>query len=142
MLAAYSRKFDDKKTRAMDLIREVKAGKRELYTPSTLMDIVTSWKIEYLRKKIKKFFAVYSTEIVSAERINKIASNIGIDANILKDKFVEIGIKEEDSFLVIIASLLDLELKTFNKKHLISKRTEINKILKESNLNEISISEP
>lgn len=142
MLAAYSRKFDDKKTRAMDLIREVKSGKHELYTPFTLMDIINVWRIDYLRNKIKKFFAIYSVEIVSAERINTLANRIGVDLGGLKESFMELGIKEEDSFLIMIASLLNLELKTFNKKHLINKQAEINRTLKESNMGGISISEP
>lgn len=142
MLASYSRKFDDKKTRAMNLIRGVKAGKYEIYTPFTLMDIVAGWKIEYFRDRIHRFYGRYSKEIITSTKLDEKLQVLGKEIKPLLQKLIHLQIKEEDAVLAVIASSFELELKTFNQKHLLGKKVEINKILKEEGMKEILISEP
>jgi len=143
MLAAYGTPDKpEKKETAIKLIREVKAGKHELYTSYTLMDIVAGFNIEYFRKKIHRFYVRYSKDIITAKRLEEKLSSSGKEIKALLKKFTAIGIKEEDAVLATISSVFEVELKTFNKKHLLNKREEINKILREEDMNEIIVNEP
>ncbi len=143
MLAAYGTPDKpEKKEKSVKLIREVKAGKHELYTPYTLMDIVIGFNIEYFREKIHRFYARHSKEIITAKKLDGKLLELNKELETLLKRFVLIGIKEEDTVLVVMASAFGLEIKTFNKKHLLNKQDAVNKILKEEGMNEIVINEP
>ena len=142
MLSAFGKKYDERKAKSMQLIRAVTSGSHELFTPFTLIDIVVDWKIKYFKEKILRFYEGYSKELITAKKLDEKLFSLDKDVKNLLNKFRAISIKEEDAVLVIIASVFNLELKTFNQKHLLKKKTEINEILKEENLTEIYISEP
>jgi len=108
------------------------------------MSVIDSagFDIEYFRKKIHRFYGRYSKDIITAKSLEEKLSSSGKEIKALLKKFTIIGIKEEDAVLATIASVFEVELKTFNKKHLLNKHEEINKILREEGMNEIIINEP
>lgn len=142
MLAAYGKTLYEKKTRAVNLVRNVKKDKHELFTPFTLMDIAGGWDIKYFRTKVHRFYANYSKEIITAKKLDEKLLALNKEVKVLLKKLAYIGVKEEDGLLVIVSSVFNLELKTFNRVHLLNKITAINKLLKEEGLNETVISEP
>jgi hypothetical protein len=80
--------------------------------------------------QISDFYFIYSDEIITLRAIRKKIEEIKLNYKKLLKELVYAGIKREDGFLVIIASIFGLWIVTFNKKHLYNKKDEINRVLK------------
>lgn len=99
-----------------------------------------NWKHRKLAGKIFNFYSTHSDRILSWKEVKKKLRNIDYKAVI---KILEKnGVKREDSVLILIASLFELKIETFNRKHLYKKREKINEILRNFNLKEIEIHVP
>jgi len=113
-----------------------------LITPTLLLELVRKWKHEKLKIQIEEFYLKNTGErIGKADIIEEIIFK-GIDFEELFGKFISIQIKEEDITLILVSSLRDALLVTFNKVHLKNKEEEINAILSEYGLKTIKIISP
>lgn len=129
----------DKNKEAVEFLEKVKRGEFESYTPYNLLETLMKWKNEPLKAKILGFYELYSKKIISAsESLNKL-EELKIGKEVVGE-LQKIGVKEEDATLIFIASIFGIDfLVTFNRKHLRSKRDEINKVLRKNGLNEVGI---
>ena len=81
--------------------------------------------------------------MVTNDDIDAKIDDLGIDDEKILLELQSNGVKEEDAFIVLIASIFDLDnLITFNRKHLRNKKKEINEVLKRNGLKTIEISGP
>jgi len=130
----------DKKKESLDFIERVKKGEFVVYTPFAMLDTLSSWEHETLKKAIKEFYDVYSTRIISAGEYLEKSSELKIDGKDVSNELSKAGVKEEDALLVVISSIFELDaIVTYNRKHLHGNKERINKILGRHGLNEISI---
>ena len=113
----------------------------EILTPSALIDLIFDWENRKLAKSILSFYSDNS-DILSQKTILGKFERLGIDYKKVIEELAEVSGKEEDVFLVLVASIFDLAIVTFNKKHLISKREKMNAVLRHYNPNEVEINEP
>ncbi len=113
----------------------------EILTPSTLIDLIFDWKDRKLAQSILTFYSENS-DILSQKTILREFEKCGIDYKEVVEEITKVSGKEEDSFLVLVASVFGLEIKTFNKKHLLNKKDEIRRVLQKFNLKEVEISDP
>ena len=113
-----------------------------LITPTLLIELVRKWNYEKLKIQIEEFYLKNSDELIERLQIIEEIVSKGIDFEEIFSKFVEIEIKEEDITLILVSSLRDSSLVTFNKIHLKSKEEEINEILLEYGLKAIRITSP
>jgi predicted nucleic acid-binding protein len=120
-------------------IERIKKGEFEIYTPYTLLRLLLRWKNIKKVLQISDFYFIYSDEIITLRAIRKKIEEIKLNYKKLLKELVYAGIKREDGFLVIIASIFGLWIVAFNKKHLYNKKDEINRVLKNFNLREIEI---
>ena len=120
----------------------VSNGEFYLTTPTLLVELVRKWKHEKLKSQIEEFYLKNSNELV--ERIQIIEETVakGIDFEEIFNRFIKIGIKEEDITLILVSSLRDSSLVTFNKIHLKNQEEEINEVLLEYGLKAIKIISP
>jgi len=142
VLTIFAWKKGDNVEVAEEFIGRVKKGNFEVYTPYTLLELVSEWKNKKLQNAILDFYSHYSTEILTIEKVSERFLELGITRDKLTPIFLKLGIKEEDFTLVLIASAFKIDIVTFNKKHLLSKRNEINEVLRRNNLYEIDIFMP
>lgn len=117
---------------------------REFYliTPTLLIELVRKWKHEHLKSHIEEFYLKNSDQLVDRLQIIEEIVVKGIDFEEIFGKFIEIGIKEEDITLILLSSLRDALLITFNRVHLKNKEEGINEILSEYSLRIIEITSP
>lgn len=118
--------------------------KKEFYiiTPTLILDLVRKWNHEKLKIDIEEFYLKNSDESIDRLQIIEEIVTKGIDFEELFNRFVDIEIKEEDITLVLVSSLKDATLVTFNKIHLKNKEDKINEILSEYSLKTIEIASP
>lgn len=129
----------DRNKEAAEFLERAKKGEFELYTPYTLFDTLSKWKNEKLKNEIVGFYELYSKKIISGkeslEKIEELKTGRKVVEELQKE-----GVKEEDATLVFIASIFEIDsLVTLNRKHLRNKRDEINRVLRNNGLKEISI---
>jgi|SRR3989344_5125591 len=130
----------DKKEIAIKFINRVKFGEFEIFTPYSFFDLLDKWKYEKLKKKIKRFYELYSEEIITPQRLTEKLEGLKINEKIISNDILRIQVKEEDILLVIITSMFNLDyLVTMNRKHLKNKMEVINDILQKHKLNPIKI---
>lgn len=127
---------------ARKFIAKVQQKEYYVITPITLIQLVKKWKHDKLVGKIGSFYLNFSDEFV--ERIEIIEDIIikGINFEKLFNEILEKGIKEEDVTLILVSSLKNAELMTFNKIHLKNKEEEINGVLSKFGLGTIQIISP
>ena len=131
--------FWDKKDEAK-LIERIKSGIFAMLTPYIILEHLSKWNHRKLADEIASFYEVYSSQIVTAQNILDKTDDIGVEYRKLLFELVNIGVKEEDVVLVIMASIFDIDkLVTFNRKHLKSKEKEINEILRKNGIKTIRI---
>jgi len=123
-------------------ISRVEKGEFYVITPSLLLDLVNKWKHKNLRKKIEEFYFVNTDEFVERVQIIQEIMSKNIDFEILFNELVKKSIKEEDITLILVSSLKNTELITFNKIHLRNKEVEINEVLSKYALRKIRITSP
>ena len=131
------------KREAIQFIARIKAGEFEVYTPYSLFDLLDKWRYETLRNKIKEFYELYSTEIVTLQKLTERLDKLKINETAVTKDLKKEQIKEEDILLIIITSLFDLDfLVTLNRKHLKNKKEVINNVLRKYRLRTIRIISP
>jgi len=123
------------------IIERIKRGEFELYTPYLLLDILSKWRHKTLAEKIKNFYSVFSSKIITSENI--IERKSGAEIETLTKELIKIGIKEEDISLILVTSIFDLDyLVTFNRKHLYENTDIINEVLSKNGFSRINIKLP
>ena len=113
-----------------------------LITPTLLLELVRKWKHEKLKCQIEEFYLKNSDELIERVQVLQEIVSRGINFEDIFKKFIDITIKEEDITLILVSSLRDALLITFNKVHLKNKEEEINAILSEYGLKTIKITSP
>lgn len=128
---------------AIKFIGRVKAGEFDVYTSYSLFDLLDKWKYEKLRNRIKEFYELYSTEIITAQKLTDKLDKSKVDELTITEALKKEQVKEEDILLVIITSLFNLDyLITLNRKHLKNKMEVINNVLQKYRLRTIKIALP
>ena len=122
----------------------IKVEKKEYYiiTPFLLIELIKKWKHKTLKLQIEEFYLKNSNEMIERIKIIEEIISKGIDFEELFRKFVNEGIKDEDIVLILVGSIRDSVLVTFNKIHLKNKESKINEILSEYRLKTIKITSP
>ncbi len=125
---------------AIKFLERVKNGEFDVYTPFALFETVGKWKYERLKTEISGFYELYSKRIISSSEAAEKIERLNLEGRKISEEFTKEGIKEEDSTLVLIASIFDIDiLVTFNRKHLRNKRVVINEVLRKHGLKGIKI---
>ena len=122
----------------------IRVANKEFYliTPTLLLELVRKWQHKNLKMQIEEFYLKTSDEFIERLQIIEEIVHKGIDFEEIFSKFINIGIKEEDTTLIFVSSLRDALLVTFNRVHLKNKEEEINEILSEYGLRTIKITSP
>ena len=131
--------FWDRNKEALKFLDRVKKDEFEVYTPYSLLETLEKWKHIKLKQKMKNFYEIYSKKIISTNEALEIIEKEKIESKKVLEDLERENIKEEDATLVLIAAISEIDIVTFNRKHLRNKVNEINWILKKYELNEISI---
>ena len=113
-----------------------------LITPTLLLELVRKWKHEKLKIQIEEFYLKNSDELIERVQIIEEIVSQGVDFEEIFGKFIDIGVKEEDITLILVSSLRDAVLITFNRIHLKNKEEEINEILSDYSLKTIKVISP
>lgn len=128
------------KEAAVKFTERVKRGEFEVYTPYILLELIRNWKDKTLADKIFDFFKLHSSEIITVEKLSEKIQKAKIDLEALSKELTKITNKEDDSDLVLIGSIFELDyLVTFNRKHMRNKKEQISQFLKERNLKPINV---
>lgn len=131
--------FWDSKDEAK-LLERIKGGKFDMVSPYILIEHLSKWNYKKLAHEIAGFYQKYSSQIVTVQNILDKTEEINIEYKKLFTDLLNIGVKEEDIVLVIVAGLFGIDyLITFNRKHLKSKEKEINEVLKKNGIRTIKI---
>jgi len=72
----------DKKKESLDFIERVKKGEFVVYTPFAMLDTLSSWEHETLKKAIKEFYDVYSTTFLGQSGGARKVNEIQLPANV------------------------------------------------------------
>lgn len=119
-------------------VDRIRTGEFETYTTHSLLALVENWKDKRIREKVLSVYHGYCY-VIPAIGVESKSREKGIVFEKIVDRLAKEDVKKEDGALAVVASLFGLTLITLNRKHLRNKRDEINKVLKEVNLNEIEI---
>ena len=132
----------DKKDEAK-LIEKIKSGVFDMAVPYIILEHLSKWSYRKLAIEISSFYEKYSYKIVTAQNILEKTKEMNLDYGTLLMQLIDIGVKEEDVILVIIASIFDMDhLITFNRKHLKNNEKEINEVLRKNGIKTIKIALP
>ena len=121
---------------------KVEKGDYYIITPFLLLELVRKWKHKNLKAQIEEFYLKNSDELIDRIKIIEDIISKSVDFEDIFKKFVDAGIKEEDIVLILVSSIRDAILITFNKIHLKNKVGGINEILSEYGLKTIKIISP
>lgn len=128
---------------AINFLDRVKKGEFVVHTPYILLELLSKWKYEGLALKIEHFYNLYSETIISAHDVLKKLREFNVDRKKLTSELLAKGVKEEDTVLVIVTSIFELDyLVTYNRKHLRSKEEIINVILNKNGCKSIKVKLP
>ena len=128
---------------AVKFINRVKNKEFQTVTPFYLLGHLEKWRYISLKEKIEDFYIKNSDKMVTNDDIDAKIDDLEIDDEKILLELQSNGVKEEDAFIVLIASIFDIDnLITFNRKHLRNKKREINEVLKKNGLKTIQISGP
>lgn len=128
---------------ALSFIGRVKNKEFHVATPFYLLEHLTKWKHIRLREQIEDFYIKNSDNLITNEDIETRIDEMKIDDVKILSELQSHDVKEEDAFIVLIASIFDVDcLVTFNRKHLRGKKKEISEVLKKNGLKTIKISGP
>ena len=130
----------DEKKEANDFLNRIKSNEFELYVPYLLFDLLSKWSHRGLSEKIKHFYELHATKIITLQDSLTKIDELKINDKKIVAELKTHNIKEEDITLVIITAIFDLDyLVTYNKKHLRNMENEIGEVLKKDGLKTISI---
>ena len=133
---AYAKRF-------LDYIASgVKAGEFWLIVLKSFDSILALWKHKGMVIKILDFYHSNSSESVGTVELIAEFVEKGMDYDNLLKSFTDRGIKGEDVLIILVASLRDAAIVTFNRKDLRGRSGEINRLLVASGLNIVEIKEP
>ena len=121
----------------------VKQKELDMVTPLYLLEHLIKWKYITLKEQIENFYIKNSKKLLTNEDVDAKIDELLIDDIKVLLELQSKHIKEEDAFIVLVASMFNLDyLITFNRKHLRNKRKEINEILSKNGLKTINIFGP
>ena len=133
----------NKKDLAIKFLDGVKNEEFIIITPFSLINLILEWYDKSLANKMKDFYFEYSDHILSNIEILKLINRKSANEEKIIYELEGLGIKKEDSVLVFVASLFNVDyLVTFNRKHLKNNKNKINEVLKKNGLKKIEIVEP
>lgn len=125
------------------LLNRIEKGEFIVYTPYTLFGLLDKWHHKRLKNEIKGFYDLYSTEVVTAQKVSAEIDKQAVDESLLTKELMFHHIKEEDIGLILITSLFKIDfLITLNRKHLHNKKEIINNVLQKYKLPAITIALP
>ncbi len=127
---------------ARAFLAKIVEGDVVMVTPVILLKRLLVWGHFPLVSEMLAFYFDYSEQLLTDKQIKKRFEELGIDDNTVLDFLESKGIKREDAFLALVASVFKLCLVTFNKHHLQSKREVINEVFKKSGLVQIEVLSP
>ena len=121
-------------------LERVRAGKFEVHTPYILLELINKWKHKTLIDKISDFYKLYSAEIITVEKLSEEIQKAKLDYEILSEGLTKITEKADDSDLVLISSIFELDcLVTLNRKHLRNKKEQISEFLSRNKLKPVEV---
>jgi predicted nucleic acid-binding protein len=138
-------KQDERKEAAEEFLDRIEDGEVELYLPLLLFQQIHDWKHNELATRIAKFQFRHSEELVDVRELeNSIEDESGKLVSEVLDRASEQlpDVKESDLNLVLYASSLEVDLVTFDRKHLLDRKDDINRFLEDQGLPEVRISSP
>ena len=128
---------------ALKLIKRVKNKEFHVITPFFLLELVSKWRYSQLKDHIENFYIKFTDNMLSNEDLDEKIESIGIDDEKIINELRENGIKDEDSLLVLVTSIFNVDyLVTFNRVHLKNKKDIINQVLNKNGLKQIKIIGP
>ena len=140
------KKADPSRAVAENFMKKIgeKAGAEEekqfyVVTPYVLLELVNKWKNKPLVEIITDFYRKVTDEYV--EKID-VMEELFETFEEVYTALIRIGVKPEDAFLVIVCSVKNAALVTFDKKHLRGKDAEINAVLRGHICGEVEIKLP
>jgi len=114
-----------------------------MLTPFYLLGHLDKWEHITLKEQIEDFYLKNSVVLLTNEDVDAKIDNMGIDDERILLELQSNHIKEEDAFIVLVASLFEIDyLVTFNRIHLRNKEKQINEVLKKNGLKTIGIVGP
>ena len=115
---------------ARSLISKVECREFHVVTPFYLIEHLVHWKHIELKEKVEDFYLKNSSLLVTNEDVDIKVDELEFDDKILLNDLKGTGVKEEDAFIVMVASIFELDcLITFNRVHLKGKKYIINEVL-------------
>lgn len=127
---------------ARAFLARIVEGGAVMVTPVLLLKRLLSWGHFPLVSEMLAFYFDYSEQLLSDKQIKKRFEELGIDDDAVLELLESKGVKREDAFLALVASVFKLSLVTFNKHHLQSKRAVINEVFKKFGLVQIGVLSP
>ena len=128
---------------AKKFINKVEAREFYIISPFFLIELALKWKYKELSEDIKEFYVRYSDKFVSDIEFKEKSKELNVNAEGIIRLLEDYDIKQEDSVLVLVTSIFNLDyLITFNRKHLKNKKEIINMVLMENGLRAIKIIGP
>ena len=128
---------------ATKFINRVKNKEFYVTTPFFLLELVSKWRYSRLKDYIEDFYIKFTDEMLSNEDLDNKIDSMNIDDKKILHELVINGVKDEDSLLVLVASIFDADyLITFNRVHLKNKKQTINEVLGKNGLKSIRIAGP
>ncbi|MBI3051818.1 hypothetical protein HYY74_05170 [Candidatus Woesearchaeota archaeon] len=127
-VAAWGKSGQDTQS-ARRFLGRVANGEFEVYTPFFLFELLSKWNYTALVEEIKDFYIKNTATFLTNEEIDARFTDNGIDDARILLELEKNGVKDEDAFLVLVASAFNLSLITFNRKHLKNKKERINEVL-------------
>lgn len=133
------KKADERRSVAESFMRAAEAGLFYVITPYVLLELVEKWKDRALAGLIKGFYQKVTDEYV--EKI-EVIEELFDDFEDVYGALIEIGVKDEDAFLVMVCLVKKAVLVTFNRKHLKNKEADIADVLVKCGHEPIKIKAP
>ena len=117
----------DKKGKQVEIankfIERVEKGEFYIINPFFLIELALKWRHEKLREDIKEFYINCSNKLISDNEFKEKIKELKLDTQKIIKLLENHYVKEEDSVLVLITSIFDIDyLVTFNRKHLKNKK--------------------
>ena len=128
---------------AVKMVERIKSKEFYVMTPYFMLELVSKWRYSQLKDYIEDFYLKFTDKMLSNEDLDERIDSMNIDDKKIITELKNIGIKGEDSLLVLVASIFGVDyLITFNKIHLKSKKEVINEVLRKNGLRTIKIAGP
>jgi len=125
------------------LVARVKQKEFEMIASFYLLQHLDKWKHITLKEQIEDFYIKNSTTLLTNDDVDSKLDELEVDDEKVLLELQSKDVKEEDAFIVLIASIFELDyLVTLNRKHLRNKEKEIHDVLKKHGLKAITIVGP